>query len=216
VQITNDAFSGHQFERVGLFFFDIESINMFFGSPLLSKCIFVRAIHKETSEWIGFVAAIPIMLKVKGTSIEYKAYLIDFYTIKQKYQKSGISRALGKLIIKIGIEKGLDGYIAFFEESEHGIDAAKSVSRKTKQPLDSFLKVDNFILRVLNVNKFSRIVKLKFYEKIGLKFLGSVKNWGNANIRKYVESDFPQIKELLEDFPKNNIISLIRDPIDFK
>jgi len=216
VQVTNDAFSGHHYEGVGALFFDIESINMFFGSPFLSKCIFVRAVHKETGEWIGFCAAIPRMLSVKTAHREYKTYLIGFYTIKQKYQKMGISRALGRLIIKIGIEKGLDGYIAFFEEGEHGIDAANSVSRKTKQPLDSFLNVDNLLLRVLNVSKFSRIVNLKFHEKMGLKLLESVKNRENASIRQYSESDFPQIKELLGDFPKNNIISLIRDPIDFK
>jgi len=65
------------------------------------------------------------------------------------------------------------------------------------------------------VKKVATVIRLKWYEKAGIKLFEKIQKVNNPNIRKFKPSDAEQLYELLEDHLKNNQMSVMRDRDDF-
>lgn len=211
--LIRSAFIDDTIETGGTIAFDAETFHFMYGSPVMPKDIFVKAISKKTGEMVGFLGGIPRDLSYKGQI--YKFAVPSWASVHSKHTRHGLAVKMGLKLLEIGKEKGFEGGIAFFEPEAHGIDAARSISRKTGIPMIDTLVIKKFIIRIFDIKRTSSVIKLKAYEKIGIGLMQNLKRINNPRIRKFQPSDAETMFELMKDHVEKNELSVVRNHDDF-
>ncbi len=195
--------------------FDEETFRFMFCSPFNPyKDLFIRAIHKPTGETVGFMGSIPRKVKVKDKI--YNCIIPSWEAVHWNHKRKGIAREMVIKMIETGKQKNVDAAYAMFEPEEHGINSAKSATKKINFPMVDIYKTNKFIIRVFDIKKTSEVIKLKWFEKIYLGSLQKIKKNKNPRIRNYRKEDAEQIYFLMLDLNKKNDIAIIHDKSDFE
>ena len=97
----------------GSILFDVQTFNIMFGSPIISRDFFVRAIHIPTNEIVGFLGAVPRTVNMKGTLLNY--VIPSFAAVHHKHRRKGLASKMGVKLREIGIEKDVDGGFSMHE-----------------------------------------------------------------------------------------------------
>ncbi len=199
----------------GTIIFDAETFRRFFGSPFMPKDLFVRAIFKPTNEVVGFIGCIPRPVKIGEKIIKF--VVPSFAAVHSKHQRKGVSIKMGLELRRFLVEKGYEAGFAMFEPEQKGKDLGHSVIRHSDDifPMQRIMTIRKFIIRIFDVKKVATVIRLKWYEKAGIKLFEKIQKVNNPNIRKFKPSDAEQLYELLDDHLKNNQMSVMRDRDDF-
>lgn len=197
----------------GTIAFTKDTLNFMFGSPYLPKSIFVRTVYKPTGEVVGFLGEIPRPLTIEGKI--YNIGIPSWAAVHYKHQKKGLATLMGKKLLEIGQTMDFDGGIAMFEPEEHGIDTGKAFSKNSGIPMREILRINKFLIRVFDIKRTSKAIKLKWFEKLGLGLLQGLQKVNNPRVRKFRKEDGERLYELMADHQKNNQISIIRNHDDF-
>ena len=213
LEIVKTTFLHHKQTEGGTILFDEQTFKIMFGSPYQSKEYFVRAIHKESGQLVGFMGGIPRMVSVQGNI--YKFGIPAWLAVHYEHQKKGIARALGMKMVEIGYSNGFHGGFVEFDMDDHGIDAFKSIFRNYDFETNTLLTMRKFIVRAFDVNKLSTVIKLKKIEKVALAFLQKVSKTKNPRVRKLHADDYERVYELLQDHVQRNEMAVLRDKDDF-
>ncbi len=213
LEIVRNAFFHHKLDEGGTILFDKQTFGIMFGSPFQRRDLFVKAVHKETGQIVGFVGAIPRHLSYKGK--EYKFGVPAWLSVHYEHQRKGLSRAMGLKILEYGASQGYDGAFVEFDLDDHGIDSWNSIFRGKNYELHDLLKMKKFIVRVFDVERLSSAMKLAKIEKFALKLLQKVPEVNNPRIRLGTPEDHERIFELLDDHKERNELSVIRNKDDF-
>ncbi|MHA1522175.1 MAG: hypothetical protein ACTSVZ_12825 [Promethearchaeota archaeon] len=200
-------------EMGGTILFDEQTFNIIFGSPIISRDFFVRAIHVPSNEVVGFLGAIPRLVNMKGNLLNY--VVPAWAAVHYKHRRKGLALKMGIKLREIGIEKDVDGGFSIHEPEQHGIDTSKAVARDTDMPIEEFAFIRQFIVRSLDTPRVVSVVKLKWYEKIAFRLLQSVPKNRNPRIRRYDPKDGEQMFAMMQDHIDRNEVSLVRDKEDF-
>nr|MDO8088962.1 GNAT family N-acetyltransferase [Candidatus Sigynarchaeum springense] len=213
VQVVKAAYLENSPEEGGTISFTEETFNIFFGSPTIPRNYFVRVVHKPTGEMVGFEGATPRLLHVNGKN--YRTGVPGMLAVHPQHQRKNLALRIGAMMLKMGKELGYEGGFGFFEPEAHGIDTAAALVRETGLKGREIITIKKFIIRVFDVKKMSQVVKIKWYEKLGLALLQSVPRNKNPRVRKYKPGDAERVFELLEDHKTRNQASFIRERDDF-
>ncbi|TFH30131.1 MAG: hypothetical protein E4G98_02635 [Promethearchaeota archaeon] len=197
----------------GTILFDEQTFNIIFGSPIISRDFFVRAIYVPTNEIVGFLGAIPRKVNMKGKILNY--VIPALAAVHYKHRRHGLALKMGIKLREIGIEKDVDGGFSLHEPEQHGIDTSKAVARDTNLPIEEFALIRQFVVRSLDTPKVASVIKLKWYEKLAFRLLQSVPKNKNPRIRKYDPNDGEQMFTMMQDHIDRNEVSLVRDKEDF-
>lgn len=197
----------------GTILFDEETFNIMFGSPVMPRDLFVRVIYKPTGQIVGFAGGIPRDLSYDGKI--YKFAIPAWGTVHPAHQRKGLGVMMGTKIFELGKELGFDGGIPLFEPEAHGIDTARAVARKFGVTMKEIIKIRKFIIRVFNVRRVAKVIKLKWFEKLGLFLMQGLKKTSNPRVRKYKQEDGERLFELMKDHSEYNQLSLVREHDDF-
>ncbi|MBN2157078.1 MAG: GNAT family N-acetyltransferase [Candidatus Lokiarchaeota archaeon] len=212
--VVKTAFLHHKHSQGGTILFDEETFNIMFGSPYQDKDLFIRAIHKETGDLVGFVGAIPRHLVYQGK--EYKFGVPAWISVHYKHQKKGLARAMGIKLLEYGANTArYEGGFVEFDSEDHGLEAFDAVFRGYDYEINDILSMDKFVVRAFDVKKLSSVIKLQKIEKFGLRLLQKVQKVNNPLIRKSKPEDHERLYELLQDHIERNELSVIRDKEDF-
>jgi len=193
--------------------FDKETFLRIFGSPYKKKDVFLRAIYKPTGEIAAFLGGIPRDLRIGYK--EYHCAVPAWLAVKTAHQHKGLSLHLGIKIREILIDGKYDFAYSLHETGQHGIDTSRAVVRETGMTLDTILKIKHFLIRLFDVESVSSVVKLKWYEKLYMKFFEKVKKMNNDNVRMFKTEDGPRLFELVEEMPQFHEASILHDKEDF-
>ncbi|MFX0101109.1 MAG: GNAT family N-acetyltransferase, partial [Candidatus Hodarchaeota archaeon] len=196
-------------------FFDEDTFHFLFGSPSIPRDNFCRVIHEATGQIVGFVGSIPRGLHYDGTI--YKVTIPAWGTVHPDHQRKGLAVMMAKEFLKIGLETmEYDGGIPAFEAGAHGKGAAQKFTRESGMEMQELVRVNKFIIKILDMRKVTLVNKLKWYEKFGMKLFSGVKKVNNPRVRKMEPRDHDRLYELMDDHLKYNELSLVRDKEDFE
>ncbi|MHA1716806.1 MAG: hypothetical protein ACTSXP_14270, partial [Promethearchaeota archaeon] len=112
-------------------------------------------------------------------------------------------------------KEGYDGGIAMFEPEAHGIDTAKSLSRRTGLPMQELISIKRFLIKVLDIKETAKAIKLRWYERVGLSLFQGVKKVDNPRVRSFDSSDAERLFQLMQDHVDRNQVSVLREYDDF-
>ncbi|HMF30619.1 MAG TPA: GNAT family N-acetyltransferase [Candidatus Lokiarchaeia archaeon] len=213
VELIKTAFISDNPAEGGTIAFTEQSFNLIFGSPIMESDLFVRAIYKPTGETVGFLGGIPRPLSVRGTV--YKCGVPGWLATFPQHQRKGLAIKMGLKLMEIGKERGYDAGFAFFEPEAHGIDTARSLIRQTGIPMHELATIQQFIIRAFDVKRIAQVIKLKGYEKFGLRLLQGIQKVNNPRVRQCRPEDAERMFELMQDHVERNEISIVRDHDDF-
>jgi hypothetical protein len=213
LEVIRQAYINNSPTQGGTIAFDQISFNMMFGSPFLPKNFVVRAIDKHTGKIVGFLGGIPRFFYCNGKV--YKTGIPTMLGVLPEYRQHHLAFRMSLELLEIGNRLDYDGGFAFYEPEEHGIDTGKAISRTKGLELRVLFNIRKFLIRVINVKKVSLVVKLKWYERLGLTLLQPIPKKKDPQIRIYKSSDGEQLFKLLDDFKERNQCAFIRDRDDF-
>ncbi|HUU78329.1 MAG TPA: GNAT family N-acetyltransferase [candidate division Zixibacteria bacterium] len=187
--------------------FTEQTFKTIFGGPTIDRRLFIRTIFRPTNELVGFLGSIKKDLSIKGKT--YNTAIPAWLSVQKAHQRKGIAKAMGIKILEYAKKFGYDGGFAFHEPKQRGIDTSKAVSRETGVPIFRLFSLNQFIVRVYDVEAASKCIKLKWYEKLVFKLFERIGKVKSANIRLYKPEDFDQIFELTMDLVKRTEISIV-------
>ncbi len=194
--------------------FSEETFNIMYGAPSIDKDLFIRAIHKQTGEIVGFLGSIPRNLSIMGEV--YKLAVPSWLCVHSKHQKKGLAKGMGKKLFEIGLAKGYDGGFSLHEPEQHGIDVSTAVSREKDIPLQRVVTLTKFVIKAFDVDKVATVVKLRWYEKLVFRFFEKIKTINSDQIRKCQDKDIPDMFEIIQEQVKRNQLSIVPELEDFK
>ncbi|RLI63923.1 MAG: hypothetical protein DRO88_08660 [Promethearchaeia archaeon] len=200
-------------EMGGTIQFDEQTFNIMFGSPIISRDFFVRAIYKPTNEVVGFLGAIPRRLNMKGKIFNY--VVPSWAAVHHKHRRKGLAFQMGVKLREIGIEKNVDGGFSIHEPEQHGIDTSMAVARETDLPIVKFALIRQFIVRCFDVKRISNVVRLKWFEKLAFWLFQGVPRKKCPYVRPYHPNDGELMFQMMQDHIERNEVSLVRDHDDF-
>jgi len=212
-ELVKICFESNAPETGGTISFTEESFKIMFGSPFRPKDLNVWSIHKPTNEVVGFVGGVPRTLSYKGKL--YKFGIPGFASVHPNHRKKGLASRMGIELMRIAKEKGFQGGFALFEPEEFGITTSEKLVREIGLKRVEILDINKFIIRVINVSKVSEVVKLKWFEKFGLKLFEPIKKNKDKHVRLYKPDDTEKLFELMKDHEKYNEMAFVREKEDF-
>ncbi|MHA1341471.1 MAG: GNAT family N-acetyltransferase [Promethearchaeota archaeon] len=207
------CFESNAPDEGGTISFTEETFRIMFGSPYRPKNLNVWAIYKPINEVVGFVGGVPRTLYYKGKL--YKFGIPGFASVHPNHRKKNLATKMGIELMKIAKDLGFQGGFALFEPEEHGITTSEKLVREIGLRRVEILDINKFIIRVFDVAKVADVVKLKWYEKLGIKIFEKIKQNTNPRVRKYQPSDAEKLYELMNDHLKYNEMAFVREKDDF-
>jgi len=194
--------------------FSEETFNMMYGAPSIDKDLFIRTIHKPTGQIVGFLGGIPRKLSILGKI--YKFAIPSWLSVHSQHQRKGLAKAMGNELFVTGKKLGYDGGFSFHEPQQHGIDVSSAVARDMKIPLHRVVKLTKFVIKSFNVNEVSKVVRLRWYEKIVFKMFQKYTKIDSDRIRKYQEKDIKDMFEIIQEQVSRNELSIVPELEDLK
>ena len=194
--------------------FSEETFNIMYGAPSIDKDLFIRAIHKQTGEVVGFLGSIPRNLSIMGKV--YKFAVPSWLCVHSQHQRKGLAKGMGKKLFETGLAKGYDGAFSLHEPEQHGIDVSSAVSRDKNIPLQRVVTLTKFVIKAFDVDKVATVVKLRWYEKLVFKFYEKIKTINSDQIRQFQEKDTLDMFEIIQEQVKRNQLAIVPELEDFK
>jgi len=194
--------------------FSEETFNIMYGAPSIDKDLFVRAIHKPTGQFVGFLGSIPRNLSIMGKV--YKFAIPSWLCVHSQHQKKGLAKSMGKKLFEIGLANDYDGGFSLHEPEQHGIDVSTSVSRENKIPFQRVVTLTKFVIKAFDVEKVATVVKLRWYEKLVFKLYQKIKIINSDQIRQYQEKDIPEMFKIIQEQVKRNQLAIVPELEDLK
>ncbi len=208
-----DAFVDHGRNEGGTIAFDEDTFRLKFDSPIRDSNVYIRAVHEPTSEIVGFLGGV-----VRHTYIEGEKHKIGapaWIAVRPDHQRKGIAKQMGIELMKAGLELGYHGGLGTFEPEAHGIDTAMSIARDYNLVSKELVRINNFVIRVYDAYAAARAVRLKSYEKWGLRLIQGIRKVDNPQVREFEETDAARVYELTNDFIERNQIAFVREKDEF-
>jgi hypothetical protein len=212
LEVIRLAYIDNSPEQGGTIAFDAEVFNMMFGSPYMPKDYFVRAIHKPTGKMVGFIGGLPRDLYCAGKV--YRTGVPGMLAVLPEFRRHHLAFRMSLEMVQLGVRLDYDGGFALYEPEEHGIDTGKAVSKATGLEFHEIFEIRRFLIRIFNVSAVSKVIKLKWFERWGLRLLQSIPAPSTNRIRLYTSADGDQIFPLFEDYKTKNNGAFIRDKAD--
>ncbi len=194
--------------------FNEDTFRMMYGAPSGDRSLFVRAIHKESNEIVGFLGAIPRELKVFDK--KYKFVIPSWLCVHSHHQRKGLATALGEKIYSVCLEANYVGAFSIFEPEQYGKDISRIVVKKENLIIKRVTSIKQFVIRVLDAKKLVKVVKVKWYEKQAFKFIQGTSKVKNKNVRNFKKSDSDRLFELLMEHVQRNQLSIVPKKEDFE
>ena len=206
--LTNDPDEG------GTISFTEDSFHILCESPAIPKDLFVRAIHVPTGKMVGFLGSTPRTLHFKGK--KYKAAFPGFLAVDPAHRRNGLAMKMGVELFQLGRKYDYEAWFALYEPEAHGINTAQAFEREQGLPYIVVLPLEKYLIRVFNVTKAKRIIKLKWYEALGLNLLKHVRFSPSGKVRLMKKKDIGPIIDLMDDHRERNEFALTRDEDDLR
>ncbi|MHA1551740.1 MAG: GNAT family N-acetyltransferase [Candidatus Heimdallarchaeaceae archaeon] len=194
--------------------FSEATFNMMYGAPSIDKDLFIKATHKPTGQIVGFLGGIPRKLSILGKI--YKFAIPSWLSVHSQHQRKGLALGMGKKLFEIGNNLGYDGAFSFHEPQQHGLDVSSAVVRDLKIPFQRVVELTQFVIKAFNVNEVSKVVRLRWYEKLVFKMFQKYKKIDSELIRKYQEKDIQDMFEIIQEQVSRNDISIVPELADLK
>jgi len=180
----------------GFYKFDRHLFDWYAKSPLQKSDYFWIAKEENTNRIIGFALAMPRMMMIHGTG----PYLFGYgslITVDLDCQKQGIAKAIGEQAKLVGERIQINGSIAIVEEGSKGL---KTLSKDMIANVIPLWTHNHAYIRPLNMRDTGKYINMKWYEAIGAKLIQGVKPIHDPRIRNKNPSDYPKIKDLLNEY----------------
>jgi hypothetical protein len=191
-----------------------DNFELIFGLPSIDKEMFVRAIHKETNEIVGFLGSLKLRLSIEG-----KIHLMSlpcWLSVHRMHRRKGIGKAMGSKMMEMVLERSYDAAVTFHDASQRGLETSKAVSRDTGKPLELLTFMRRFIIRPLHVDDASAVVKIPWIAKSFLKAKQGVGKITSSRVRLFKPEDIDQICELSAELSKRTQIAIVQECKDIK
>ncbi|GAB4307867.1 MAG: hypothetical protein Kow0069_05730 [Promethearchaeota archaeon] len=214
VELIREAFVEDAGDVGGTIAFDEETFDLMYGSPKSPRDMFVRALHEPTGRVVGFLGGIPRDLSVGGRV--YKFGVPSWAAVHPAHQKRGLALRMGLKLLELAKEKGFDGGLAFFEPEAHGIDAARSLARRSGLKYSEILTIRRFVIRVFDVARTASVAKLRWYERLGLRLLSRCREPENPHVRPYRPGDAPALHRVAVRQAERCQLAMVRDVDDLE
>lgn len=212
-RLIQTAFVSSATEQGGTIAFTESTFRLVFGSPAMPKDLFVRAIHRPSGEMVGFLGGIPRSVSCGGRL--YRLGVPAWAAVRHDHQRQALAQRMGMKLLSIAREQGLDGAFAFLEPEAHGIDMARSVARQAGFRMREISRIQRFLIRVFDVAAAERVVRLRWFERLGLRILESTPAPRRSRVRRSGPDDAKRMHELLADHVGRNQLAAVRDAEDF-
>ncbi|NPD88990.1 MAG: GNAT family N-acetyltransferase [Asgard group archaeon] len=194
--------------------FSEDTFNIMYGAPSVDKDLFIRAIHKPTGKMVGFLGSIPRNLSIMGKV--YNFAIPSWLCVHSDHQRKGLAKRMGLKLWEIGISSDYHGGFSFHEPDQHGVDVSTSVSREMNLPFQRVVTLNKFVIKAFDVNTVSKVVRLRWYEKLVFKFFQKYKIIDSKQIRAFQEKDIPDIYEIIQEQVERNQLSIVPELDDLK
>ncbi len=194
--------------------FNADTFRMIYGAPSGDRNLFVRAIHKESNEVVGFLGAIPRELKVFDK--KYKFVIPSWLCVHSDHQRNGLATALGEKIYSVCLDANYVGAFSIFEPEQYGKDISRIVVKKENLIIKRVTSMKKFVIRVLDAKKLAKVVKVKWYEEQAFKFIQGVPKVRSKYVRNHKKSDSDRLFELLMEHVQKNELSIVPKKEDFE
>jgi len=193
--------------------FNENTFRMMFGAPSVDRNLFVKATYKKTNEIVGFLGAIPRELKVVDK--KYKFVIPSWLCVHSDHQRNGLATALGEKLFSLCIEAKYQGCFSLFEPKQHGKDVSRIVAENKNITIKRIISTDKFVIRVIDAEKISQVVKIKWFEKLVFKILQKIPNVKSKHVRFHNDSDADRMFDLLMEHVERNQLSIVPNKKDF-
>lgn len=197
----------------GTIAFTESTFSLMFGSPAMPKDLFVRAVHRPSGKVVGFLGGIP--RNVSSSGRVYRLGVPAWAAVHHAHQQKRLSQRMGMKLLEIARERGFDGGFAFFEPEAHGIDMARSVAREAGLSMREIARIHRFLIRVFDARAAGGVVKLRWFERVGLSLLAGTPRPKSARVRRFRPDDAERLFELCADHVAENQLAVVRDHDDF-
>ena len=213
LEVLRKAYLNVYSDEGGTTEFTYTMFNILFNSPYMPKDLFIRAVHKPSGKVVGFVGGIPRDLYYKGKT--YKVGFPSFLAVDPEHRQQRLAFKMVAKLIEVGKERDFEAGVAFFEPEEHGISTGQAIAREMGIPFITLQRIKKFLIRVFDAEKIASVTRLKWYEKLGLKFFEPLKKVRSDSVKKCLPESYEEIYELFKDFTRHTDMSLLRDRDDF-
>ena len=194
--------------------FTEDTFNIMFGAPSVDKNLFIRVIHKDSGEMVGFLGSIPRNLSIMGKM--YKFAILSWLCVHSDHQRKGLAKKMGKKAFELGISYDYDGGFSFHEHSHYGIDVSTAVSKEMNIPFQRVITTTKFVIKAFDVNKVATVVKLRWYEKLVFKLFQKYKTIDSKLIRNHQEKDIPEMFKIIQERVESSQLSIVPELEDLK
>lgn len=212
-RLVESAFLSDAAQAGGTIAFTEGTFRLMFGSPSMPRDLFVRAVHRQSGQVVGFLGGIPRSVSCRGRV--YRLGVPAWAAVHPAHQRQALARRMGMKLLSIAKEKGFDGGFAFFEPEAHGVDMAGSVAREAGFRARELARIQRFLIRVFDVEAARRVAKLRWFERLGLRLLASTPLPRRSRVRRARPDDAERMYELLADHVARNQLAALREREDF-
>lgn len=194
--------------------FNEETFRTMFTAPSIDRELFLRARYKKTNEIIGFIGMIP--REVAYGENKYNFAIPAWLAIHPAHQRKGIGTSLGMKMFHLVKDRGYDGGFSLFEPSQKGFDTAVSALRKLNITYERLVTINQFIIRVFDAEAITKVVKVRWFEKLFFKLKEKIIDAKNPRIRLYHEDDFEDVYALILGIVSKNQVAIVPNKKDVK
>ncbi len=212
-ELIETAFVEDATEEGGTIAFSESTFSLVFGSPAMPRDLFVRAVHRQSGKVVGFLGGIPRNVSCRGRI--YRLGVPAWAAVHHAHQRKQLSQRMGMKLLEIARERGFDGGFAFFEPEAHGIDMGRAVAREAGLEMREMARVRRFLIRVFDVKAGAGVVKLRWFERLGLSLLSTTPRPKTQRVRRFRPDDAERLFELSADHVEHNQLAVVRDHDDF-
>lgn len=212
-RLIETAFVDDATEAGGTIAFTESTFSLMFGSPAMPGDLFVRAVHRPSGDVVGFLGGIPRDVSCQGRV--YRLGVPAWAAVHHAHQRRQLSQRMGSRLLELARDRGFDGGFAFFEPEAHGIDMARSVAREAGLSMRELARIRRFLIRVFDVDRAGGVVKLRWFERLGLKLLAGTPRPRSPRVRRFRPEDAERLFELCADHVEHNQLAVVRDHDDF-
>ncbi|MBY9001798.1 MAG: GNAT family N-acetyltransferase [Candidatus Heimdallarchaeota archaeon] len=193
--------------------FSENTFRMMFGAPSVDRNLFVKATYKKTKEIVGFLGAIPRELKIVDE--KYKFVMPSWLCVHSDHQRKGLATVMGEKLFSICVEANYQGAFSLFEPKQHGKDVSRVVADIKNIIIKRIISTDKFVIRVIDAEKISQVVKVNWYEKLAFKIIQKIPKVENNHLRLHKKSDADRMFNLLMEHVERNQLSIVPKKKDF-
>jgi len=197
----------------GTIYFTEENFRLMFGSPSSPRDTFIRAIHRESGDIVGFLGGIPRTVAHKGT--RYRCLIPSYAVVHWKHRRKKLAMRMGRRLLEMALERGYNISFSFLIPEDSGIDFEKKFCGSNDLKMKVAVRINRFMIRIFDVDRISSVMTLKFYEKWGLKLFQSTLKTACTKVRPPRPDDGERMHELMKDHAVKNDLSIIWDHEEF-